>query len=94
MAVVRLDVVDGQVREAAVSVGSCSPVAARLPAVEAALANAPMDDSLAALVQDADVAAALTPIADIRGDADYRYDAAAELVRRAVRDLVDERVVA
>jgi len=94
MAAVRLDVVDGQVREAAVSVGSCSPVAARLPAVEAALANAPMDDSLAALVQDADVAAALTPIADIRGDADYRYDAAAELVRRAVRDLVDERVVA
>ena len=53
-----------------------------------------MDVSLAVLVQDADVAAALTPIADIRGDADYRYDAAAELVRRAVRDLVDERVVA
>ena len=94
MAAVRLDVVDGQVREAAVSVGSCSPVAARLPAVEAALANAPIDDSLAALVQDTDVAVALTPIADIRGDADYRYDAAAELVRRAVRELVDERVVA
>jgi CO/xanthine dehydrogenase FAD-binding subunit len=94
MAAVRLDVVDGRVREAAVSVGSCSPVAARLPAVEAALANAQMDDALAALVQDADVTAALTPIADIRGDADYRYDAAAELVRRAVRDLVDERVAA
>lgn len=94
MAAVRLDVANGRVQGAAVSVGSCSPVAARLPAVEAALVGAPMDEALAARVQDVDVTAALSPIADIRGDAEYRYDAAAELVRRAVGDLVNEGAAA
>lgn len=94
MAAVRLDVQGGVVRSAAVSIGSCSPVAVRLPAVEAALTGAPADAALAAMVQDADVAAALAPIADIRGDADYRFDAAAELVRRAVYDLAGEGAAA
>jgi CO/xanthine dehydrogenase FAD-binding subunit len=95
MAAVRLDIQDGVVKAAAISVGSCSPVAARLPAVEAKLTGAPADAALASCILDADIAAALSPIADIRADAGYRYEAAAELVRRAVSDLTgDQRVAA
>lgn len=82
MAAVRLDVRDGRISGAAVAVGACGPVAVRLPAVEAALAG-PVAGA-AARVADADVAAALSPIADVRATADYRARAAAELVRRAV----------
>ncbi|WP_366766434.1 hypothetical protein [uncultured Shimia sp.] len=31
----------------------------------------------------------LAPISDVRGDADYRREAAEELVRRAVRDVIE-----
>lgn len=82
MVAVRLVVHGGQVMQAAISVGSCSGVARRLRAVEAALIHAPT--RLApGLVQDADVAAALSPIDDIRATAAYRSVAAAEMVRRA-----------
>lgn len=88
MAAVRLDVEGGLVRAAAVSVGSCSPVAVRLESVETALIGARADAALADCVQQSDITAALSPIADIRGEVGYRYEAAAELVRRAVSGLV------
>ena len=56
---------------AAVAVGSCSAVAVRLPAVEAALVGAPVAEA-AGRVRDVDVAAALSPIDDVRATAAYR----------------------
>lgn len=85
MVAVRLAVDAGQVAEVAVAVGSCGPVAVRLPLVEAALAGAAVAEA-AALVRDRDVAVALAPIDDVRASADYRRKAAAELVRRALAE--------
>jgi CO/xanthine dehydrogenase FAD-binding subunit len=76
----------GTVKEIALAVGACSPVARRLPMVEAALIGAPLD-GLANLVRPTDVAAALAPITDVRATADYRQMAAVELIRRAVGGL-------
>ena len=65
--------------------GACGPVAVRLPNVEAALIGKPCDPDL---VTDAAVAAALSPIDDVRADAAYRARAAAELMRRTVAGLL------
>ena len=79
---------DGTVERLRIAVGSCSEVARRLPALEAALAGKPADAGLAALVA-ADHLAPLSPIADVRGSADYRRDAALTLVRRTLKELVE-----
>jgi CO/xanthine dehydrogenase FAD-binding subunit len=88
MVAARLDIADGAIRAAALAVGACGPVATRLPTVEAALAGAPATPDVAARIDPAAVAAALAPIDDIRADARYRADAAAELLRRAVAELL------
>jgi CO/xanthine dehydrogenase FAD-binding subunit len=85
MVAARLSVDQGRVSGVALAVGSCSSVARRLPAVEAALMGAPVA-SASDLVRAADVAAALSPIDDVRATAGYRHTAAAELVRRAVSE--------
>jgi CO/xanthine dehydrogenase FAD-binding subunit len=83
MVAARLVVDNGIVTEAAVSVGSCSAVAARLAGVEAVLRGKPAGPALADAVLSAPMAE-LSPIADVRGSAEYRLDAARELVARAV----------
>jgi CO/xanthine dehydrogenase FAD-binding subunit len=88
MVAARLDIADGAIRAAALAVGACGPVATRLPTVEAALAGAPATPDVATRIDLAAVAAALAPIDDIRADARYRADAAAELLRRAVAELL------
>ena len=88
MAAVRLVVEAGRVAEAAIAVGACSGVAQRLGTVEAALAGLPADARLPQAVHDADVAAHLSPIDDVRGTSAYRARAAAELVRRALARVV------
>lgn len=88
MAAVRLSAAHGVVRQAAVAVGACSPVAVRLTAVEDALAGAPLDRDLPNRVNDAMLAQSLNPIDDIRADAEYRMEAAATLVRRLLADLI------
>ncbi len=89
MVACRLVVGDGKVSEAAISVGSCSPVAVRLSEVESHLLGCRLADVAATV--DADmVARALSPIDDIRGDAAYRKTAAVELVRRTLADLASE----
>ncbi len=88
MVAVRLDLAESQVAAAAIAVGACGPVATRLPAVEARLLGAPADPALAGRVDTATVAAALQPISDVRAEAGYRAEAAAELVRRAISGLV------
>ncbi|MET2829654.1 FAD binding domain-containing protein [Mesorhizobium shangrilense] len=83
MVAARLVVENGIVREAAVAVGSCSAVAKRLAGVEAALRGRAADGGLADAVQSAPMAE-LSPIADVRGSAEYRLDAVREIVARAV----------
>ncbi|MER8825260.1 xanthine dehydrogenase family protein subunit M [Mesorhizobium sp. M0938] len=83
MAAARLTIEDGIVGNAAVAVGSCSAVAKRLQGVEAALRGLPLGHSLAAAIQSAPMDE-LSPIGDVRGSAEYRLDAAREIVARAV----------
>lgn len=88
MVAVRLEVAagDNQATQAALAVGACGPVATRLPALEAALRNQPID-TLPDLITEAAIAPFLSPIDDIRATAAYRLTATAELLRRALRDL-------
>lgn len=88
MVAVRLDLRDGLIAQAALSVGACSATARRLPRVESALTGAnPAEAS--ALIRDADVAAGLAPLDDLRATAAYRAEAAAELLRRAMAALCE-----
>lgn len=84
MAAARLVVENGVVVDAAIAVGSCSAVARRLAGVEAALRGRPVDAALAEAVLSAPIDE-LSPIADVRGSAEYREQAAREIVARAVR---------
>jgi len=81
---------DGRIARARIAVGACSPVAARLPALEAALAGKFPDPSLVM----ADHLTPLSPIDDIRAPAGYRRSAALELVRRAVAGLAQPEAAA
>jgi CO/xanthine dehydrogenase FAD-binding subunit len=83
MVAARVVVENGTVMEAAVAVGSCSVVAKRLADVEAMLRGKPAGAGLAQVILSAPMAE-LSPIADVRGSAEYRLDAARELVARAV----------
>lgn len=76
----------GRVARAAVAVGACSPVARRLPPLEAALAGRPCDGTLGAAVT-ADHMAPLAPLDDARGSAAYRLDAARTLTARTLAEL-------
>ena len=69
----------GRIAQARIAVGACSPVAQRLPALEAALRGVEL--ARAAAVPDAAHLAPLAPIADIRASAEYRADAALALLR-------------
>lgn len=73
----------GRIAAARIAVGACSPVARRLATLEAALTGRALTDDVAALVTPEHFAA-LSPIDDVRGAADYRMDAAVTLVRRAL----------
>ena len=77
----------GKVARACVSVGACSPVAARLPDLEAALTGQPFAMGISECVDKAHFAP-LSPISDIRASADYRREAAVELVCRALESCV------
>lgn len=74
---------DGRIRRARVAVGACSPVARRLPALEAALAGQRPDPALVG----PEHLAPLAPIDDVRATAAYRQEATLELLRRAVAAL-------
>ena len=74
-----------RIARARIAVGSCSAVAQRLPALEAAL-QGQMLSSAAKIVTAAHLAP-IAPIDDVRGTADYRRDAALTLVRRALKEL-------
>ncbi|MFO0994041.1 MAG: FAD binding domain-containing protein [Hyphomicrobiales bacterium] len=71
------------VTRAGVAVGSCSLVAQRLPELEQALVGVALG-RLPEFVTPQHLGA-LAPINDVRATAEYRQDAAVELVRRALR---------
>lgn len=80
MAAATLEIEDRRVAAARIAVGSCSAVAQRLPALEAALVGATVE-SLAARVEASQLTP-LSPIDDVRGGAGYRLDASVTLLRR------------
>lgn len=73
---------DGRIACAAISVGSCSAVAQRLRALEAALAGQ-RPEAVGDVVQAAELDE-LSPIDDVRGSTEYRRSAAREIVARAL----------
>lgn len=81
MTAARVMLLDGVVTQAALAIGSCGPVATRLPKVEALLIGQVYDPDL---ITDMIVESAISPIDDIRADASYRNVSAAELLRRTV----------
>ena len=89
MCAARIEIQDGVVQRAALSIGACSPVAVRLKAVEQALVGYPLDPDR---ISEAAVSAALSPIEDVRADAGYRSDAAVEVLRRTVAELAAKEV--
>ena len=83
----------GMISGAAVAVGSCSATAQRLPALEADLTGRSAADVLAAgpsFITSAHLAP-LSPIADVRGSADYRMEAAATLCARTLAQAIEKQ---
>jgi CO/xanthine dehydrogenase FAD-binding subunit len=80
MAAAVLEFADERVAAARIAVGACSPVAERLPALEAALIGAARGDLVDCV--DAAQLAPLSPIDDVRGSAAYRRDAVVTVLRR------------
>ncbi len=83
------------VTDVKLSVGSCSPVATRLPHIEQQLIDQfQHSDNTSQVIHDVVTEHAfaqtgsLTPITDIRSDAAYRLSAAVVLTRRVLHDLV------
>jgi CO/xanthine dehydrogenase FAD-binding subunit len=74
----------GRIASARVAVGSCAPVARRLPGLEAALAGRGPTDLTGDFVT-LDHLSPLSPMDDMRGTASYRMRAVAELCQRAVQ---------
>jgi CO/xanthine dehydrogenase FAD-binding subunit len=76
---------DGTVAEARVAIGACSPIAQRLPALEAVLAGAPLGEMPSRVTPEH--LAPLSPIDDVRGTAGYRADAVLTMLRRLLSGL-------
>ena len=76
-----------RIADARIAVGSCSPVAQRLTALEDRLRGVSIAAGVSERVTAEDVAG-LSPINDVRGTADYRSDVAEELVRRGIEKAV------
>lgn len=87
MVAARIEVADGRISGAALAVGACSATARRLPGVETSLLGASAAEATARIDRAA-VAAAVAPLDDHRGSADYRRVAAGEMVARVVAGLV------
>jgi CO/xanthine dehydrogenase FAD-binding subunit len=81
-----LDIVDGRIAAARIALGACSPVARRLPGLEAALRGRSVTGDLAALAT-MDHLAELAPIDDVRASAEYRAEAALTVLRRLLAEL-------
>lgn len=79
-----------RISDARIAVGSCSPVATRLPEFEARLIGKSRSEVVEQGLVEASEMRHLSPISDVRGSADYRRDVVAEMCRRAVLDAFGE----
>ncbi|MBO6897872.1 MAG: FAD binding domain-containing protein [Shimia sp.] len=86
MVAVRLDVENSVIKTAAIAVGACGPVAKRAFDLENALIGAEVGEA-AGLVSKDNLASIIAPISDIRATAEYRAEAALELIRRGLLDV-------
>ena len=84
MVATRLVVENGMITDAALSVGSCSEVAVRLPELETALTGMAADSKKVIEVVP-DRFDNLSPIDDIRSSAGYRHIASASLIKRSLQ---------
>ena len=79
---------NGRVQDIRIAVGACSEIAQRLSALEQRLLGSvytpALLDSIEVLLLES-----LRPIHDVRASADYRLQAAAELVRRAIKQALE-----
>jgi CO/xanthine dehydrogenase FAD-binding subunit len=87
MASAAIEIAETRVAAARVAVGACSPVAQRLPALEAALVGRAAAPGLGEAVAPEHLLA-LSPIDDVRGTAVYRREAGRTLVARLLEGLV------
>ncbi len=92
MTAARLVTHEGKITEAAISIGSCSPVAQRLTLAETSLCGTVITSSLRAdhILSKEDISSVISPIDDARGTADYRIEAAAVLVMEAIDYCLDQ----
>lgn len=81
-----LDIVDGRIAAARIAIGACSPVAQRLPKLEAELRGRAVDSDLAKLAHAGQLDG-LTPIDDVRASAEYRREAALSVLKRLLAEL-------
>ncbi len=87
MVAVRLHIEADRVANLALAVGACSGVATRLSNLENKLVGSPAAE-LSGALKSGEIADCLSPISDVRGDAAYRREAAEQLLRRALSELV------
>jgi CO/xanthine dehydrogenase FAD-binding subunit len=80
----------GVIEVARIAVGACSAVPMRLPSVEAVLVGQNLSAQLVARI-DAQHVSELSPIDDVRATADYRRDAAVQVVRQAILECIAGR---
>ncbi|MEZ5812162.1 MAG: FAD binding domain-containing protein [Rhizobiaceae bacterium] len=94
MAAARIELdASGLVERAAVAVGACSAVAQRLAALEADLVGHDAAGGFKGVI-GAGHLRDLSPIGDVRASAEYRHEAAGELVERALNACAGERLSA
>ena len=85
MVAARVEVSQGEISSAAIAIGSASPVAQRLPKFEASLKGRDIHELHSWHGETAEeLRLLLNPIDDIRADAGYRFETAAEMVMRAL----------
>ncbi len=93
MIAVTLERHNGEISDARIAVGSCSPVACRLEALESSLKGQALQaltaDSVSQIVLQAELSE-LTPIDDVRGSADYRQQAVREMLVRLIVDCAQQ----
>ncbi|MCI2394846.1 xanthine dehydrogenase family protein subunit M [Aliiroseovarius sediminis] len=79
-----VQVEDGHLTDVRVAIGSCSPVAQRLPDLEALLKGKSVADLAEMDFKAERTFAPLSPISDVRGSAEYRLDVVTEMCRRVI----------
>ncbi|MCV2868008.1 xanthine dehydrogenase family protein subunit M [Defluviimonas sp. WL0002] len=80
---------EGRVQTARIAVGACSPVARRLPAVEAALLGRDLHKGPDSFEITPEMLSPLSPIDDVRAPARYRMEAVNEMIVRALGKIME-----